>query len=114
MNDELVCEFCQNIFDIPEMRNRTGVFRDREHAGMKLSEMLEDYDDSDAIIFGIPAGGVPVAAPIARNLKIILDVAVVSKITLPWNTEIGYGAVAFDGTLELNEDMISQMGLTPG
>ncbi len=112
MTDELVCEFCNNIFDLPELRNSTGIFRDREHAGLKLSEMLMDYADSDAVVLGVPAGGVPVAVPIARKLKLILDVAVVSKITLPWNTEVGYGAVAFEGTVKLNEDMISQMGLS--
>jgi putative phosphoribosyl transferase len=41
-----------------------------------------------------------------------LDVAVVSKITLPWNTETGYGAVAFDGTMRLNGDLVAHLGLT--
>ena len=54
---------------------------------------------------------VPVAAPIASKLNLNLDVAVVSKITLPWNTEVGYGAVAFDGTVELNHDLLSQIRL---
>jgi predicted phosphoribosyltransferase len=36
---------------------------------------------------------------------------VVSKITLPWNTEAGYGAVAFDGSYLLNEAMIRAVGL---
>jgi predicted phosphoribosyltransferase len=105
-------ELNDNVFDIPELRNQTRVFRDREHAGSVLSEMLALYSETDAVIFGIPAGGVPVAAPLASSLKLDLDVAVVSKITLPWNTEAGYGAVAFDGTIELNKNMISQMGLT--
>lgn len=112
MNNRLLREFDDKIFDIPELRNCTDIFRDREHAGLILSEMLRSYGGTDAVIFGIPAGGVPVAAPIARKLKLELDVAVVSKVTLPWNTESGYGAVAFDGTVELNEDLISQMGLT--
>lgn len=112
MSNELEAEFDHNIFDLPEHRNRSGVFRDREHAGLILSEMLNSYGDTDAVIFGIPAGGVPVAAPMARILKLDLDVAVVSKVTLPWSTEAGYGAVAFDGTVKLNDEMISQMGLT--
>lgn len=112
MTDNLRCEFCNNIYDLVELRNRTGVFRDREQAGIKLSEMLIEYKDSDAIVLAIPAGGVPVAASLAENLKLILDVAVVSKITLPWNTEVGYGAVASDGTVKLNEDLVSQMELT--
>jgi predicted phosphoribosyltransferase len=63
-------------------------------------------------VLAIPAGGVPVAAVIAERLQIPLDVAVVSKITLPWNTEAGYGAVAFDGTMRLNEDLLPRLGLT--
>ncbi len=50
--------------------------------------------------------------PIASKLNLVLDVAVVSKITLPWNTEAGYGAVAFDGTVKLNTDIVSQIGLS--
>ncbi len=101
-----------NIIDKPELRDQVGVFLDREHAGMILSEMLKFYKETDTVIFGIPAGGVPVAAPIARELELLLDVAVVSKITLPWNTEAGYGAVAFDGTVQLNPDITYRMGLT--
>jgi predicted phosphoribosyltransferase len=40
-----------------------------------------------------------------------LDILVVSKITLPWNTEAGYGAVAFDGTVRLNERLLPGLGL---
>lgn len=112
MTDDLRCEFCHNIYDYLELRNRTGVFRDREQAGIKLAEMLKEYKDTDAVVLAIPAGGVPVAASLALDLKLTLDVAVVSKITLPWNTEVGYGAVAFDGTVKLNEELVSQMELT--
>lgn len=111
--DKLKCEFCRNVFDLPELRNSTGIFRDRLDAGLKLSKMLVDFAGSDAMVFGIPAGGVPVAAPVAQELNLILDVVVVSKITLPWNTEVGYGAVAFDGTLKINPVLRAQMGLTP-
>ena len=100
------------FFEIPELRDKTGVFWDREHAGKVLSDMLLGFKNSDSIVLGIPAGGVPVAAPIASNLGLDLDVFVVSKITLPWNTESGYGAVAFDGTVKLNKEVVSQIGLT--
>lgn len=101
-----------NIHDSPELRERTEVFRDRIHAGQVLADMLKPFDQKDAIVLGIPAGGVPVAAEIAEKLGLPFDVAVVSKITLPWNTEAGYGAVAFDGTQQLNEDMLPHLGLT--
>jgi putative phosphoribosyl transferase len=100
------------IFDLPELRDREQVFLDRAHAGQILAEMLESYRQKDAIVLGIPAGGVPVAAIIAVQLKLSFDVAIVSKITLPWNTEAGYGAVAFDGTIKLNDDMLLRLGLS--
>lgn len=67
--------------------------------------MLEEFRGSGAVVMAIPAGGVPVAAEIARALGLPLDLAIVSKITLPWDTEAGYGAVAWDGTAQLNEEM---------
>jgi putative phosphoribosyl transferase len=101
-----------NIIERPDLRERTRVFRDRAHAGEVLAKMLDAHRQSNAVVLAIPAGGVPVAAVIAQRLKIPLDVAVVSKTTLPWNTEAGYGAVAFDGTVRLNDDFLSHIGLT--
>jgi len=101
-----------NIIERPELRDRVRVFRNRQHAGEVLAEMLSSYSKTDAIVLAIPAGGVPVAAAIAERLRIPLDVAVVSKITLPWNTEAGYGAVAFDETMRLNEVLVEHLGLT--
>jgi len=74
--------------------------------------MLKEYQNSNAIVMAIPAGGVAVADELAKELRLPLDVAVVSKITLPWDTEAGYGAVAFDGTVMLNEDLLSRIGLS--
>ena len=100
------------IFDLAELRNRVRVFRDRVEAGKVLARMLERYRNSNAIVLAIPAGGAAVAAAIAKELHLSLDVAVVSKITLPWDTEAGYGAVAFDGTVMLNEDLLSRINLS--
>jgi predicted phosphoribosyltransferase len=90
------------IVDIPELRDRRGVFEDRRDAGRVLAGMLEGYAGSGALVLAIPSGGVPVALEIARHLGLDLDVAVVSKILYPWTTEAGFGAVAFDGTVWVN------------
>lgn len=100
------------IVDLPKMRDRIRVFQDRASAGKVLAGMLEEYRQSGAIVMGIPAGGIAVAVEIARKLHLPFDVAVVSKITLPWNTEAGYGAVAFDGTVLLNEEFLSSLNLS--
>ena len=101
------------VIDLPELRNRGQVFRDRAHAGAVLAGMLEALRGTETRILAIPAGGVPVAAQVATGLGLPLDLAVVSKITLPWNTESGYGAVAFDGTVRLNRELIAALGLRP-
>jgi predicted phosphoribosyltransferase len=100
------------IFDLPKLRDRIRVFKDRASAGEVLSDMLKDYRNSDAMVMGIPAGGIAVAGVIAKKLHLPLDVAVVSKITLPWNSEAGYGAVAFDGTVMLNEELLLHLNLS--
>jgi putative phosphoribosyl transferase len=99
------------IFDLPKLRNRIRVFRDRASVGKVLAGMLEEFRSSHAMVMGIPAGGIAVAVEIARELHLPLEIAVVSKITLPWNSEAGYGAVAFDGTVILNEEFLSRLNL---
>jgi predicted phosphoribosyltransferase len=100
------------IFDLLKLRNRVRVFRNRASAGKVVAGMLKEYRSSHALVMGIPAGGIAVAVEIARELHLPLDVTVVSKITLPWNTEAGYGAVSFDGTVMLNEELLSRLNLS--
>jgi predicted phosphoribosyltransferase len=99
------------IHELVELRDRIGVFRDRAHAGEVVAGMLADCRGSGARVFAIPAGGVPVAAALARTLELPLGAAVVSKITPAWNSEVGYGAIAFDGGVVLNRDLILHLGL---
>jgi putative phosphoribosyl transferase len=102
----------KNVYHLEDLHEKIRVFQNRKDAGNILADMLSGFVDSNALILGIPAGGVPVAKVIADHLGLELDVAVVSKITLPWNTEAGYGAVAFDGTIGLNEPLIKRIGLS--
>jgi len=99
------------IHDLPDLRERVGVYRDRRHAGEVLAKMLKKWQGSNAIVMAIPAGGVPVAAEIARGLDLPLDLLVVSKILLPWNTESGFGAISAEGEIWLNEEYIRYFGL---
>jgi predicted phosphoribosyltransferase len=99
------------IFELQKFRDQVHVFRDRVSAGKVLADMLKELRNRKAIVMAIPAGGVAVGAVIAKELNLPLDVAVVSKITLPWNSEAGYGAVAFDGTVKLNQEFLSHLNL---
>jgi putative phosphoribosyl transferase len=99
------------IRKLEELKDHTHVFRDREEAGDTLAQMLRDYRQSDAIVLGIPAGGVPVAAIIATQLELSFFVMPVSKILFPWTTESGFGAVAFDGSEWINTNQVAASNL---
>ena len=102
----------EKIISLPEFADKRLVFRNREHAGQVLAQMLKQEAWPDAIVLAIPAGGVPVGQVVAQKLGAAFDVAVVSKITLPWNTEAGYGAIAFDGSMRFNEMLLARLNLT--
>jgi len=87
-------------------------FRDRAAAGARLAAMLEKHRGGKAIVLAIPAGGVPVGAAIARELGLPLQAAPVSKVLFPWTTESGFGAVAFDGGMWIDEEAVENSRLT--
>ena len=86
-------------------------FFDRLEAGKELSFSLLKFKGEDVLVLAVPRGGVPVGFEVAKALKVPLDVIVSRKIPIPWNTEAGFGAVAPDGTLVLNEPLTSRLGL---
>ncbi len=100
-----------NVYHRPAMAGRHRVFRNRGHAGNILADMLAEFSVPPSLVLGIPAGGVPVASVIAERMGLALDLAVVSKITLPWDTEAGYGAVAFNGTTRINRGLADRLRL---
>jgi putative phosphoribosyl transferase len=101
------------LIEDPALRDRVQVFADRTIAGQHLAAQLEGYRGTDLCLFAIPAGGVPVAAEIARALSVPLDLIIVRKIQLPWTTEAGFGALDPGGQAIFNEDLLRRMPLTP-
>ncbi len=101
-----------NILELPELRDQIRIFRSRDHAGRVVAGMLEKFKGTDSLILAIPSGGVPVGMAIAEELNLPLEAAVVSKIPLPWNPEAGSGAVAFDVTVRINEDLLPHLRLS--
>jgi len=101
------------VFEEPSLRGRVYVFRDRSHAGELLAEKLKNYGSrEDALVLAIPAGGVQVAFPFVRQLKISMDLAITRKLHVPWNREAGFGAITWDGTVLFNEPLVYGLGLT--
>lgn len=101
----------EKLVERDDLRERMRIFADRTDAGQALAEMLRDDDLCNGVVLAVPAGGIAVATAVAEVCCLELEVAVVSKITLPWNAEAGYGAVAFDGTVVLNEDLLRHAGM---
>jgi len=87
-------------------------FRDRRDAGLQLAERLRSHALDSPIVVALPRGGVPVGYEVARALNAPLDVWVVRKVGVPWQPELGVGAVAEGGYLYLSRGMLAALGLS--
>lgn len=88
------------------------LYASRAGAGRELATSLEHLRDPTPLVLGLPRGGVPVAAEVARALAADLDVVVVRKIGLPWQPELAMGAISEGGVRVLNDDVIIQSRVT--
>lgn len=83
------------------------MYDDRAQAGRELVRSLAGYAHrADVMVLGLPRGGVPVAAEVARVLVAPLDVFVVRKLGVPGHRELAMGAIASGGIRVINEDVI--------
>ncbi|MEZ0290111.1 MAG: phosphoribosyltransferase family protein [Sulfolobales archaeon] len=90
---------------------RHEVFRDRVDAGTLLAGFTRRILGSfRGVVVGLAAGGIPVACSMARELGVEFDLVVIKKITFPWTTEAGFGAVALDGTLYYDARVAREIG----
>jgi predicted phosphoribosyltransferase len=87
------------------------LFEDREEAGRLLADRLAPEDLPDGLVLGVPRGGVVVAAVIARELALPLDIIVPRKIGAPTNPELAVGAVTQDGTVICNSVLLRRLRL---
>jgi putative phosphoribosyl transferase len=87
-------------------------FANRLEAGRLLADQLAFHKvPVDAIVLGLPRGGVPVAFAITERLHLPLDVMVVRKLGVPWQPEVAMGAIA--GSVRvLNEKLIQELGVS--
>ncbi|WP_228645724.1 phosphoribosyltransferase family protein [Microtetraspora sp. AC03309] len=89
------------------------MFADRRDAGTRLGELLRDrLGGVDAVVVGLPRGGVVVAYEVARALGAPLDVIVVRKLGVPYQPELGFGAIGEGGVRVLNPEIVRLAGVT--
>jgi putative phosphoribosyl transferase len=87
-------------------------FRDRREAGERLANALRRFRSEDVVVLGLPRGGVPVAAAVARELGAPLDVIVVRKLGVPSHPELAMGAIGEGGVRIVNEDVVRAARVT--
>lgn len=92
----------------------TGRFKNRSQAGEELGAVLarecaEQVTAGEAVVLGLPRGGVPVARSAARILRLPADIVVVRKLGAPGRAELAMGAIASGGFTVLNHDLIDQL-----
>ena len=87
-------------------------FANRDDAGRQLAEQLRGLAPERPVVLALPRGGVPVAATIAAALDAPLDVLVVRKLGVPFQPELGMGAIGEDGVRVLNDDVIERAGIS--
>lgn len=91
---------------------RPARFEDRKAAGRALASLLRAYAGRpDVIVLGLPRGGVPVAAEVARELGVPLDVCLVRKLGVPGQPELAMGAIASGGVEVLSDSLIRDLGI---
>lgn len=87
------------------------MFRNRLEAGRRLAVALAAYRDARPLVLGLPRGGVPVAAEVARGLGAPLDVVVVRKLAAPSNPEYAFGAVGEGAALVVDRAVMHRLGV---
>ena len=87
------------------------MFSNRIEAGKRLAARLGHLRGPDTVVVGLPRGGVPVAAEVARELEAPLDVILVRKLGVPFQPELGMGAIGEDDVRVINSDIVRMVGV---
>lgn len=88
-------------------------FTDRAQAGRFLASKLLHYKDrGDVLILALPRGGILVACEVASLLNVPWDVLVIRKIGLPGRRELGMGALAAGGVVQIRPKVAAGYGVS--
>jgi putative phosphoribosyl transferase len=103
--DDTICSPAA-LTDLPR------VFQNRAHAGRFLARLIADEIGLDTVVCAIPPGGVLVGGRIARYHRLPLEAAVTADIRAPWDDGPVFGAVAWDGNVQLDQHLLADLALS--
>jgi putative phosphoribosyl transferase len=89
------------------------MFADRADAGRQLGQRLQHLRGPEAVVLGLPRGGVEVAAEVAAALAAPLDVIMVRKLGVPSQPELAMGAIGEGGVRIVLPETVRRAGVTP-
>ena len=85
-------------------------FGDRRQAGRELARALASRHYERPVVLGIAAGGVVVAAEVAKALGAVLGVIVVRKLEAPYQPGLTLGAVTSDNVSWIHDVVAEEVG----
>jgi predicted phosphoribosyltransferase len=88
-------------------------FLNRADAGRRLASHLTHLVRDQPLVLGVPRGGVTVAAEVAAELGLPLDVLVVRKLGAPGDPELAMGAVGEEGVRVLDDRVLRATQVDP-
>jgi len=90
------------------------IFENRSEAGRRLARALikRGYRGENTLVLGIPRGGLVVADEVAKALSAALDIIIARKLRVPYQPELGIGAVVNGDHVLLNEALVRTVGAT--
>lgn len=89
------------------------IFKNRHDAGEKLIPLLQHYkDDSEAVVIGLPRGGVVLAGVVAQELNLSLDIVFPRKIGAPMQPELAIGAITETGEGNFDAELIRHLQIS--
>jgi len=89
------------------------IFADRTEAGRRLANKLPGYQDRrDALVLGVPRGGVVVAFEVASALHLPMDIFVSRKLGVPGREELAFGAIASGNVRVLDREIVQGLEIT--
>ena len=88
------------------------IFVNRQDGGKKLAQKLKKYSGKNAIVLGLPRGGIVTGFEVAQSLELPLDLVVPRKIGAPDNPEFAIGAITEDGNHVIEQKLLNSYGVS--